>query len=209
MQVWNKLFHGFGASKHSRKWTFGTMLVFGIIGLIASFVLAVEEFHLIKNPDAILSCSFNLVLNCATVMKTWQASVFGFPNMFIGLMTYPVVITVAVAALSGVRFSKWFLIAANICYGLGALFAYWLFFNSVYVIEILCPWCLIVTFSTTILLATITHYNLQENTFGFSKDLNKSVQNFISKDYDKLVTAIWVVLLVALVIVKFGNSLFA
>jgi uncharacterized membrane protein len=209
MQVWNKLIHGFGASKHSKKWTFGTMLAFGIIGLIASFVLAVEEFHLIKNPDAILSCSFNLVLNCAAVMKTWQASVFGFPNMFIGLMAYPVVITVAVAALSGARFSRRFLIAANICYGLGALFAYWLFFNSVYVIEILCPWCLVITFSTTVLLATITHYNLQENTFGFSKGLNKSVQNFISKDYDKLVTAIWIVLLVAVVIVKFGNGLFA
>src|ERR1700704_1316893 len=96
MHMFSKLFGQ--KSQHenqSNAWIFGTMLVFGVTGLIASFVLATEEFHLLKNPDTILSCSFNLVLNCATVMKTWQASVFGFPNMFIGLMGFPMVILVA------------------------------------------------------------------------------------------------------------------
>lgn len=193
----------------SNQWIFGTMLAFGIIGLIASFVLSVEEFHLLKNPDTVLSCTFNLVLNCATVMKTWQASVFGFPNMFIGLMAYPIVITVALAGLAGVRFPRWFMVAANIGYLLGAAFAYWLFFNSVYDIEVLCPWCLVVTFSTTILLATITHYNLRENNFTLSKARNAQVQNFLKKDFDKLVVAVWIVLLVALVFAKFGADLFA
>lgn len=193
----------------SNQWIFGTMLAFGIIGLIASFVLSVEEFHLLKNPDTVLSCTFNLVLNCATVMKTWQASVFGFPNMFIGLMAYPIVITVALAGLAGVRFPRWFMVAANIGYLLGAAFAYWLFFNSVYDIEVLCPWCLVVTFSTTILLATITHYNLRENNFTLSKTRNAQVQNFLKKDFDKLVVAVWIVLLVALVFAKFGADLFA
>lgn len=192
----------------STKWIFGTMLAFGIIGLIASFVLAVEEFHLIKNPDAILSCSFNLVLNCAEVMKTWQASVFGFPNMFIGLMGYPVVITVAVLGLCSAKMPRWFWRAANICYLLGALFAYWLFFNSVYAIEILCPWCLVVTFSTTLLLATITHFNLRENNFGFSKAIQERVQQMLEKDVLKVGTASWIVLLIALVFLKFGDSLF-
>ena len=82
-------------AEHRRKWIFGTMLAFGIAGLAASFVLAVEEFHLLKDPNAVLSCTINLVLNCSEVMKTWQASVFGFPNMFIGLMGYSVVITTA------------------------------------------------------------------------------------------------------------------
>lgn len=189
--------------------TFVTMLVFGVIGLITSLILAIEEFHLLKNPDAILSCTFNLVLNCAAVMQTWQASVFGFPNMFIGLMGYPVVITVAVATLAGARFPRWFLITAHICYGLGLLFAYWLFFSSVYVIQILCPWCLVVTFATTIIFATITHYNLKANTFEFSKSTHKNIKSFLDKDYGKLVVAIWVVFLVALVFLKFGADLFA
>lgn len=182
---------------------------FGIIGLIASFVLAVEEFHLLKDPAVVLSCSFNLVLNCSTVMQTWQASVFGFPNMFIGLMAFPVVIIVATLGLAQVRLPRWFYIAANIGYLLGAIFAYWLFFNSLYDIRVLCPWCLIVTFSTTLLLATITSYNLRENTFLFSKERNKKINAFLDAGYHKLLVASWIVAMVALVFMKFGDSLFS
>lgn len=202
----------FGKSKKedlANKWVFGTMLAFGITGLIASFTLAVEEFHLLKNPDTVLSCSFNLVLNCATVMKTWQASVFGFPNMFIGLMGFPMVIMIALLGLSKVKFPRWFLVGAEIGYGFWTLFAYWLFFNSVYAIQVLCPWCLVVTLSMTMLAATITHYNLQQNTFGFKKGVQKKIEQFLAKDYDKLVVAAWIVLLIALVFAKFGDALFA
>lgn len=195
----------------SDKWIFSTMLVFGVIGLIVSFILSVEEIHLIKNPDAILSCSINVALNCSTVMQTWQASVFGFPNMLIGLMSYPIVITVAVVALTGAgkKLPRWFWNTATICYGLGAIFAYWLFFNSVYVIQVLCPWCLVITFSTTILFSTMSHYALRENTFGLSKKIHGQVQYFLKKDFGKLLVASWIVLLVVLVFLKFGEALFA
>ena len=199
------------AADTSAKWTFGTMLAFGVIGLIVSFILSVEEVRLIQNPNTILSCSINLVLDCSTVMQTWQARVFGFPNMLIGLMGYPVVITTAVVALTKARkyLPRAFWVAANVCYGLGAVFAYWLFFQSVYAIQVLCPWCLVITFSTTILLATVTHYNLRENVFGLSKAASEKVSIFLAEDYDKVLTAGWIVLLAILVFLKFGESLFA
>ena len=202
----------FGKAKtteRSNKWTFGTMLLFGVVGLIVSFILCIDEIDLMQHPNTVLSCSINAVLNCSTVMQTWQAHAFGFPNMFIGLMAYPIVITVAVAALAGAKLPRWFWLTANVCYLLGALFAYWLFFNSVYVIQVLCPWCLVITFSTTIILATITHYNLRENTFGFKKQVNKKIQELLSKDIGKVITVSWIILLVALVFIKFGDSLFA
>jgi uncharacterized membrane protein len=204
-----RLFAKADQKERSNRWIFGTMLAFGVIGLIASFVLAVEEFHLLKNPEAVLSCSFNLVLNCAGVMKTWQASVFGFPNMFIGLMAFPVVITVALLGLGRATLPRWFYAGANIGYFLGLVFAYWLFFNSVYAIQILCPWCLVVTFTVTMLFATITHYNLRENIFGFSKATNKKVQAFLNAGYHKLIVASWIVAMIALIFLKFGDSLFA
>ncbi|MFZ2836078.1 MAG: vitamin K epoxide reductase family protein [Candidatus Saccharimonadales bacterium] len=206
--MFNKFFKKDVLLERSNRWVFGLMLGFGIIGLIASFVLAVEEFHLLKNPDAVLSCSINLVLNCAGVMKTWQATVFGFPNMFIGLMAFPIVVCVALLGLSRAVLPRWFYVGANIGYFLGFVFAYWLFFNSVYAIEILCPWCLIVTFTMTMLLATMTHYNLRENNFGLSKEMNKKVQAFINGGYHKLIVASWVVAMTALVFIKFGESLF-
>jgi uncharacterized membrane protein len=203
------LFNNAQKEKQSEKAIFGTMLAFGIVGLIASLTLAIEEFHLLKDPDTILSCTFNLVLNCATVMKTWQASVFGFPNMFIGLIGFPIVITIALLGLSQVKFPRWFLIGAEIGYAFWTLFAYWLFFNSVYVIQVLCPWCLLVTFSMTILAATITRYNLKNNVFKLSSSVHKKVEHFLEKDYDKLGVAIWIVVLIALVLAKFGDALFA
>lgn len=193
----------------SNKWMFGTMLGFGVLGMIASFVLTLEEFKLLKDPNATLSCSFNLVLNCASVMKTDQASAFGFPNMFIGLIGFAVVITIALLGLSKVRFPRWFMIGGEIGITLATLFAYWLFLNSVYVIEILCPWCLLVTFSMTVLFGVFTRYNLRQNVFKLSRSTNKQVNEFLDKDFDKVIIAGWIVLDVALVFAKFGEALFA
>lgn len=195
-------------ASRSNKWIFGTMLVFGVLALTAALVLSIDHITQLKNAHAQLSCNFNLVLNCGKVMETWQASLLGFPNPFIGLVGFAVVISVAVSGLAGVKFPRWYLVTAQICFGLGLLFAYWLFFQSVYSIQILCPWCLLVTFSTTMIFESLLRYNLRENTFGFSKQRNHAVQNFITRDYDKLIVAAWAVLLAALVVAKFGNALF-
>lgn len=193
----------------SNRWVFGTMLVFGLAGLIASFVLSIDKIHVLENPNTVLSCSINLVLDCSRVMETWQSHVFGFPNMFLGLMDYAIIVTIAVLGLSNVKFPRWFLITVNVGYLLGLIFSYWLFFQSVYAIQILCPWCLVVTFSTTMIFSAMTHYNLRNNTFGFSKKANNAIQMFIKKDYHKLLVASWIVLMIVLVILKFGSALFA
>lgn len=195
-------------TRRADAWIFGTMLLFGLAGLTAAFVLSVEKIHLLENPNATLSCNFNLILNCATVMKTAQSHIFGFPNSFIGMMGYPVVIAVAVAGLAGVRFPRRFLQAAQIGFGLGLIFAYWLFFQSVYEIGVLCPWCLVVTVSTTLIFESLLRYNLRENTFGFSTTLHRRVKEFLAKDYDKLIVAGWLLLMLLLVILKFREGLF-
>lgn len=188
---------------------FVIMLVSAIGGLISAFVLTIEKFRLLENPDAILSCSVNVVLNCASVIKTPQASAFGFPNSLIGLIGYSVIITVVIAYFSGARPNKLFWQVANVFYALGAAFSYWLFFTSVYTLQVLCPWCLVVTFVTTILLATITHYNIRENNLGSSKSFKKQSNILLDKGLLTLITAIWIVLLIALVFLKFGDGLFA
>jgi hypothetical protein len=141
-------------------------------------------------------------------MQTWQAHVFGFPNSLIGMMGYSVVITVAVAGLCGVKFPKKFMIAAQVGYGLGLIFAYWLFFQSVFAIQVLCPWCLVVTFVTTIVFEALLRYNLRENNFNLSKKQHQKVNDWLKRDYDKLAIAIWIVAMIAIVFIKFGESLF-
>ena len=192
------------------KAVFGTLLGASLLALTAAFVLTLEKIHLLQQPDAVLSCTFNLVLNCSTVMQSWQSTVFfGIPNMVIGLMAFAVIVTVSVAGLWGVKFPRTFLIATNVGVLLGTIFAYWLFFNSVYDIQVLCPWCLLVTFSCTLMLAAITHYNLKLNNFKLSKKVNEKVQKFLKGGYHQLVVASWIVLMFVLVYLKFGSDLFA
>ena len=204
--MFNKIAKFFSKSPNT---IFTVMLIGGTAALTAAFVLTLEKFHLYEDPDAVLSCSINLVLNCSTVMQSWQSSVFGFPNMIIGLMAFSVVVTVAVAGLAGVKFPRWFLIATNIGYFLGLLFAYWLFFQSIYDIQVLCPWCLIVTTSMTLIFSSMLHYNLKNNTFKLPRKADKKVQRFLQGGFHQVIILSWIALMVALVVLKFGADLFA
>lgn len=191
------------------RWIFTSMLVGALCSLAASFVLSNEAVTLATNPNANLSCSINIVLNCATVAKDPSAHLFGFPNSFLGLMAEPVVITVAIAGLSGVKFGRKFMFVAQICYTLGLIFAFWLFKQSYFVIGALCPWCLLVTATTTFVWFAITRYNIRENNLFLRGDTLKKAQTFIDKDFDKLILFAIVFIMIVMILVKYGNALFA
>lgn len=191
------------------RWIFASMLIGAALSLLASFVLSVEAVELARNPDADLSCSVNVVLNCATVGKHESASMFGFPNSFLGLIAEPIVITVAIAGLAGIAFPRRFMFAAQIGYSLGFMFALYLFYLSMFVIQALCPWCLLVTATTTLVFFSITRYNIRENNLYLPKKAQKAALKFIEKDYDKLVLGMLIAGLVAWVFLKYGEGLFA
>ncbi|MDB5165368.1 MAG: Vitamin epoxide reductase [Candidatus Saccharibacteria bacterium] len=191
------------------RWIFTSMLVGALLSLLAAFVLSVEAVELAKNPNAQLSCSVNLVLNCATVAKHATATMFGFPNSFLGLIAEPIVITVAIAGLAGVAFPRRFMFGAQIGYTLGFLFAWYLFYISFFVIQALCPWCLLVTLTTTFVFFAITRYNIRENNLYLPKHMSMTVRRWVENDYDKLVLGSLVVLAIAAIVVKYGDSLFA
>ena len=190
------------------RWIFASMLVGAIISLIASFVLSVEAIELARNPDAILSCSINIVLNCATVGLHSSAHLFGFPNSFLGLIAEPVVITVAIAGLAGVKFPRRFMFVAEICYTLGFIFALYLFYTSFFIIQALCPWCLLGTATTPFVWFAITRYNIREGNLYLSKSLSRRANDFIARDYDKLVLFSIVFILIAAILLKYGSALF-
>lgn len=169
-----------GPTKRDRYVLFGEMLVFAIISLIAAWVLSYDAIVLAADPGAELACSINAVFDCAAVGRTWQANVFGFPNAFLGLISEPVVMTIAVASLCGVRFPRWFMATANFFYFLGVIFAYWLLYQSTFVIGALCPWCLTVTLSTTFVFSSMTVWNILEGNLylsdAWSEKLRKAVR---------------------------------
>lgn len=191
------------------RWIFLSMLIGALLSLLAAFVLSVEAIQLAKNPDAELSCSVNVVINCATVAKHPSAEMLGFPNSFFGLMAEPVVITVAIAGLAGIAFPRRFMFWAQIGYTLGFIYAIVLFFISMFVIGAICPWCLLVTATTAFVWFSITRYNIREDNLYLPKKAQKAAKKFIDKDYDKLVLGIFVVALLAGIFAKYGADLFA
>jgi uncharacterized membrane protein len=191
------------------RWIFISMLVGALLSLLASFVLSVEAVVLAGDPNAVLSCSVNVVLNCATVALHPSASLLGFPNSFLGLIAEPVVITVAIAGLAGVKFPKPFMFAAQIGYGLGFIFAWYLFSVSYFVIQALCPWCLLVTLTTTMVFFAITRYNIREDNLYLSKKTSRRLKQWIARDYDKVILAGIIVVAIAAIILKYGADLFA
>lgn len=184
------------------------MLVGSILSLIAAFVLSVEAIEIAKNPHATLSCSINIILNCATVARHPSAMLFGFPNSFLGLITEPVVITVAIAGLAGVKFPKLFMAIAQVFYTLGFLFALYLLYTSMFVIGALCPWCLLVTLTTTLVWFSITRYNIRENNLYLSKQTSKIGHQLIEKSYDKVALLVVVMAIIVTILIKYGNGLF-
>lgn len=190
------------------RWIFLSMLIGAIASLTASFVLSMEAYELAENPSAVLSCNINIILNCATVALHPSAHLFGFPNSFLGLIAEPVVITVAIAGIAGVKFPRLFMFVAQICYTLGLIFAFWLFATSYFVIGALCPWCLLVTATTTFVWFAITRYNIRENNLYLPKHASQTLRSYIDKDYDKVLLFVVITVLVAAIIFKYGNALF-
>ncbi|GAB7190385.1 vitamin K epoxide reductase family protein [Kineococcus sp. NUM-3379] len=116
----------------------------GALGLLAAFVLTVERFRLLLDPDYVPSCSLNPVLACGSVMTQPQAAVLGFPNPLIGIAAFAVTTTLGVLLLAGVVLPRWVRVGFWAGTAAAAAFVGWLVVQSVYVIGALCPYCMVV-----------------------------------------------------------------
>jgi len=136
-------------------------IVAGAIGLTAAFLLTQDKFHLLQNPNAQLSCNFSVLVGCSKNLTEWQGSVFGFPNPVLGLICWPVPITLGVSILAGARFPRWFWAAFNLAV-LGAIVLVgWFIWQSVFSLYVLCPWCMVTWTVTIPTFWAITFYNLK------------------------------------------------
>ena len=131
------------------------MLIAGVLGLAAAMTLTIEKIEMLIDPDYVPSCSINPVLSCGSVMITPQASVFGFPNPLIGIVSFTVVVVTGVLAVAQGRAAA--LVLGGLAVGtlLGAVFVHWLIFQSLYRIGALCPYCMVVWAVTIPLLVVV------------------------------------------------------
>ena len=129
-----------------------TVLVTGIIGLVASATLTVERFHLLADPNYTPSCSINPIISCGSVMVQPQAAIFGFPNPLIGIAAFSVIIVTGVLAAARISLPRWYWLGQSLATAAGFVMINWLAFQSVYNIHALCPYCMVVWTVTPIIL---------------------------------------------------------
>nr|WP_235436718.1 vitamin K epoxide reductase family protein [Arthrobacter sp. RIT-PI-e] len=120
------------------------LVLTGVTGWVAAGTLILEKLELYRDPDHITSCDINPWVSCGQVMKTWQSELFGFPNPFLGLVGFTIVITTGMALLAGARFSRWYWAGLQIGVTLGSVFAIWLWSQALFEIYILCLYCMVV-----------------------------------------------------------------
>ena len=205
----SELFERVHRFRQSNGWIFGYMLFSSLISLTASFVLSVDALELARNPGADLACNINSVISGGTVGATWQANLLGFPNAYLGLIAEPVVITIAVASLAKVKFPRGFMLAAQIVYTIGLVFAYWLFYQSMFHINALCPWCLLVTLSTTLVFSSLTHVNIRDNNLFLPPRVQNALASGLRMGLDGLIVVLWLTFIVLAILLKYGAALFA
>jgi len=138
------------------------LIVSGIIGIICAFIISYDKLQLLQNASFQPNCNLNPIISCGNVMKSAQGSVFGFPNPWIGLVAFPVLLTIGMGIMAGARFKRWFWIGLQLGTVFGIAFVHWLFFQSVYRIQALCPYCMAVWIVTITTFWYTLLYNLEQ-----------------------------------------------
>lgn len=134
----------------------------GLLSFASSFIISVEKLKLLADPSYIPPCSINPVIGCGAVMQSPQAAVFGFPNPWLGLIGFAIIVTIGMAMLAGAQFKRWFWIGTQLGMLFGVGFIYWLFYQAVYVINSLCLYCMVVWALMIPLFLYTVIYNLRE-----------------------------------------------
>ncbi len=173
------------------------LAVTGALGTAAAFTLAVEKIHLLTDPSYTPTCSINPVLSCGSVMITEQASAFGFPNPLLGLGTFPVVATLGVLLLAGVRLPRWVWPGLQAGVTFAVVFVHWLMFQSLYRIGALCPYCMVVWVAVVLMFWYTTLYNLRHGHLRTPARARPAVDLLV--DVHAVGPALWLLVTVVLI----------
>ena len=177
------------------------LVVGGAIGVLCSAVITYDKIQLLQDPSFQAGCDLNPVISCGSVMDSTQASAFGFPNTFIGLAGFAIIATTGVVLLAGAKLKRWYWLGLNLGLLFGLAFVHWLFYESVYRIGALCPYCMVVWTVVIIMFWYTTLYNIQMGHIKLKSALQKAASFARRHHLDILV--LWLLVIAALILKHF------
>ncbi|MEU7136403.1 vitamin K epoxide reductase family protein [Streptomyces sp. NPDC046261] len=173
------------------------LVITGAMGLLASWVITLDKFKLLEDPNFVPGCSLNPIVSCGNIMSSDQAKAFGFPNPMLGLVAYGMIIAIGLALLSGARLPRWYWLGmeAGCLFGVG--FVTWLQYESLYVIGSLCLWCCLAWVATIVMFCYVTVQNLRHGFIPAPEGLKKTVLEF-----HWVVPVLWIGIIGMLILTK-------
>ena len=178
----------------------------GAIGLLSAAILIIDKVTFLQNEadgvSTALSCDLNAFVSCGGVINTDEASVFGFPNPLMGVTGFAIVMTLGVLMVARVRLPAfiWLGLQAGAVFGIG--FVTWLQSQSIYDIQKLCPWCMVVWTVMIPIFVWLTARNLRVFLPG------NPVSRFVG-DWTLLINILWYVAVISAIWFQFGSDLWA
>ncbi|GAB3114639.1 vitamin K epoxide reductase family protein [Streptomyces calidiresistens] len=154
------------------------LVITGFLGLLAAWVITLDKFSLLEDPDFVPACSINPVLSCGNIMESRQAEVFGFPNPMLGMVTYGMVIAIGMGLLAGARYRRWYWLGLQAGTLFGVAFCTWLMYQSLYVIGALCLWCSLAWVATIFMFWYTTVHNLRHRLLPAPEGLRRGLIEF-------------------------------
>lgn len=177
------------------------LILAGTVGIIASFALTYDKIHVLQDSSYQPACNINPIFSCGSVMKTEQASLLGVPNTVFGIMAFSMLLTFGVLIASGAKVKRWIWIGAQIAAVVGLVFMHYLFFQGVYRINAICPWCFAVWMITIPTFWYITLYNLREKNIKLPASLS-GVSKFAQSHHGDILF-VWYLIIFAILLEHF------
>ncbi len=172
----------------------------GIIGVVASLILAHDTLSIAKNPNYIPSCNLNPVISCGDVITFKGDSILGLPYPFYGIAAFAVLATVGVSLLAKAKYKRWFLATLWSGVSLGIIGAYYLLVKSMFEIHALCPYCLSVDAVTTTLFWYTSLYSIDHGLFKKLRD--RKGYTWVRKHHLDILL-LWIILVIAFILNHF------
>lgn len=177
------------------------LTIAGAIGWLASFQLTVDHWRVLQDPSFVPACSINSVVSCGSVMESAQGSLFGFPNMLLGLGGFAAVAALGTALLAGARFHRLLWLALEGGTLIGVLFTHWLVYESLYSLGTLCPYCMVVWVVTIALFWYTTLHVLTSGKLGVPARLRPVVRT--AAELPLLILLVWYAVIGLLTVTRF------
>lgn len=179
------------------------LTLLGACGLFASVALLRDTIEVAKNPDFAPSCSINPILSCSSVMASEQAELFGIPNPVFGVIAFTALVAFACMITAGATFARWLWVCAlGIALG-GVGFAHYLFFQSMFTIGSICPWCSLVWVISIAILWLIISYVLDHEILKKTELLRRI--RYVWHDCRVVVLIGWYLALLIIIFVRFSD----